>query len=560
MNLKPTLLLLLAISFTHCQQTRNIAAEEDTSIANTSERPFSWNNATVYFLLTDRFYNGNPGNDVNFSRNEETAVLRGFQGGDLTGITQKIEAGYFDSLGVNAIWLTPVVEQIHGGTDEGTGLTYGYHGYWASDWTALDPNFGTEQELQQLVDTAHAHGIRILLDVVANHTGPVTSKDTAWPDAWVRQDPTCTYQGYESTVECTLVDNLPDIHTEKEEAVTLPDFLKKKWEQEDRLAQEMAELDQFFANTGYPQTPRFYLIKWLTDFVRQYGIDGFRVDTAKHTEAGVWEDLKREAEKAFKDWKTSHPNQILDDNPFFMVGEVYGYSAGNGRAYDYGDEQVDFFANGFTSLINFAFKTDAQGAYDPLFTKYDTVLHGGSLQGLSVLNYLTSHDDGDPFDRQREQTLEAGTKLLLSPGAAQIYYGDETARPLIIEGAEGDANLRSFMNWEALEEDSLAKATLAHWSKLSRFRRDHIAVGDGRHRKWQDAPYVFSRQYTGNGYTDQVLVALDMPEGEKYLSVFGVFEEGVTLRDYYSGKTAKVKDGKVRFSTPATLLLLAVQR
>lgn len=559
MKKKLILIFLIVAFFTHCQQIKNIASEEDITVVEDPKTPFSWNNATVYFLLTDRFYNANPDNDINFNRNKATATLRGFKGGDIRGITQKIKEGYFDSLGVSAIWLTPVVEQIHGGTDEGTGMTYGYHGYWARDWTALDPNFGTEQDLQELVDMAHAHDIRILLDVVVNHTGPVTEKDPAWPDSWVRQDPTCTYQGYETTVECTLVDNLPDVHTEKNEAVELPNVLKQKWEKEGRLEEELSELDEFFNATGYPRAPQFYIIKWLTEFVRKYGIDGFRVDTAKHTEAAVWAELKKEAVKAFNNWKTAHPDKKLDDNEFFMVGEVYGYGAGGGRAFDYGDKKVDFFSHGFESLINFAFKYDARGSYEQLFTKYDTVLHGGSLEGLNVLNYLTSHDDGDPFDKLREHILEAGTKLLLSPGAAQIYYGDETARPLVIEGAEGDANLRSFMNWEAIEQDSVAKTTLDHWSKLSRFRKDHIAVGDGKHQKHQDNPYIFSRQYADNGYSDQVLVALDVPEGEKTLSVFEVFADGTKLKDYYSGQTVTVEEGKINLSTPYSILLMAVE-
>ena len=111
-----------------------------------TEAPFFWEAANLYFLLTDRFNNGDESNDMNFERTEETAKLRGFKGGDIKGITQKINEGYFTELGVNAIWLTPVVEQIHGGTDEGTGFTYGYHGYWTKDWTALDPNFGTSND------------------------------------------------------------------------------------------------------------------------------------------------------------------------------------------------------------------------------------------------------------------------------------------------------------------------------------------------------------------------------------------------------------------------------
>ncbi|HET7039842.1 MAG TPA: alpha-amylase family glycosyl hydrolase, partial [Gemmatimonadales bacterium] len=97
-----------------------------------------WNSATIYFLLTDRFQNGDPSNDLALGRAQDGAVLRTFQGGDLAGVLAKLREGYFDSLGVTAIWMTPFVEQIHGSVDEGTGKTYGFHGYWTATglpWT-----------------------------------------------------------------------------------------------------------------------------------------------------------------------------------------------------------------------------------------------------------------------------------------------------------------------------------------------------------------------------------------------------------------------------------------
>ncbi|MEP2237540.1 MAG: alpha-amylase family glycosyl hydrolase, partial [Maribacter sp.] len=173
------LLGLFFIALISCQpkskeKSETIAVVKDSIEVSKKNPNFQWEAATVYFLLTDRFNNGNTANDLNFERDEETGKLRGFLGGDIQGITDKINEGYFTDLGVNAIWFTPVVEQIHGATDEGTGNTYGYHGYWAKDWTALDPNFGTNKDLDILIKTAHKNGIRILLDVVLNHTGPIT--------------------------------------------------------------------------------------------------------------------------------------------------------------------------------------------------------------------------------------------------------------------------------------------------------------------------------------------------------------------------------------------------
>ena len=538
-----------------CQSSKS---PEET--AQNEKAPFLWENATVYFLLTDRFNNGNPANDVNFNRTDEAAPLRGFMGGDIEGITNKINDGYFNNLGVTALWFTPIVEQIHGQVDEGFGANYGFHGYWAKDWTSLDPNFGTANDLHSLVQNAHEQGIRVVLDVVLNHTGPVTATDPVWPADWVRTGPRCEYKDYESTTSCTLVENLPDVLTGSNEEVALPDHLIDKWKAEGRYEQEVAELDAFFERTGYPRVPRYYIIKWLTDYVREFGVDGFRVDTVKHLEESVWGELYEEVKIAFADWKKAHPDEILDENDFYMVGEVYGYGVSGGRLYDFGDKKVDYFAEGFHSLINFEFKYDAQQDYQTIFTKYDTLL-STELSGKGTLNYLSSHDDGQPFDATRQRALEAGTKLLLTPGAAQIYYGDETGRLLQAEGASGDAVLRSFMNWEQLATNAPvngigANDILEHWQKLGVFKREHVAVGAGRHEQLSDTPYVFSRRFNKDGYSDVVIVGLDLAAREKSLPVNGLFDDGTKLKDYYSGQVVTVENGQATVDSDHSIVLL----
>ena len=537
-----------------CKKNTSSPSEE---IENTVSTPFLWEAANIYFLLTDRFNNGDSANDVNYYRVEETAVLRNFMGGDIKGITQKINEGYFTDLGINAIWFTPVVEQIHGPVDEGTGITYGYHGYWAKDWTVLDPNFGTMDDLETMVSAAHEKGIRVLLDVVANHTGPATEIDPAWEENWVRTSPPCAFTTYENTTSCTLVANLPDILTNSEEEVDLPQQLVQKWKKEDRYEEEVSELNAFFERTGYPKAPRYYLIKWLTDYVRVLGIDGFRVDTVKHTEEYVWASLYEQADFAFDQWKEAHPEKVLDDNHFFMVGEVYNYFISGGREFDFGDKKVDFFDYGFKSLINFDLKTDATNEYEQIFVKYDTLLNN-ELKGVSVLNYLTSHDDGSPFDPQRTKTYEAATKLLLTQGASQVYYGDEIARPLIIEGTQGDATLRSFMNWEDLKTNEETQQILAHYQKLGRFRNDHPSVGAGRHQMISQTPYVFSRTLELENYSDKVVIALDLALGEKEISIGNIFPDGTKLKDRYSGKIAIVKNDEINIDTSFSILLLEI--
>ncbi len=541
--------------------TLSACKSPQSAAGSASNTPFLWENANIYFLLTDRFQNGNPANDLNFGRSAPSATLRGFMGGDMAGITQKIKEGYFDRLGTTAIWLTPVVEQVHGQVNEGSGATYGFHGYWAKDWTRLDPNFGTEADLATFISQSHQHGIRVVFDVVINHTGPVTKEDPVWPGDWVRTSPKCTYKNQETTMTCTLVENLPDIKTESNAETPLPPALLAKWKQEGRLEKELAELDAFFARTGYPRAPRFYIIKWLTDLVRKYGIDGFRCDTAKHTEETVWAELRKEADLAFSDWKKNNPRKVLDNNGFYMVGEVYDYNVANGRMYDFGDRKVDFFANGFNSLINFGLKWEAADpGYEKVFAKYSALLQG-PFQGRTILNYMDSHDDGSPFDRTRSKPFETGTKLLLCPGGAQVYYGDETARSLQAEGAEGDANLRTFMNWDELASNATrngyrVQEVLAHWQKLGQFRRAHPAVGAGLHTMLSAQPYVFKRTYQRGTYTDMVVVGLDLPKGRKEITVSGVFADGTNVRDYYSGKMLPVSAGRVVVDSEFSIVLL----
>ena len=517
--------------------------------------PFVWEAANVYFLLTDRFQNSEKEPNHTILRNEPTGKLRGFEGGNFKGIIQKIDANYFTKLGINVIWLTPVVEQIHGGVDEGQGLSYAFHGYWAKDWSAIDPSFGTRADLKELVTKAHAKGIRVLLDAVINHTGPVTKIDPVYPSDWVRTSPKCAYNSYDTYINCCLVDNLPDILTESNNTVALPAFLIAKWKKEGRYQQEITELDRFFKKTGFPRAPKYYIMKWLSDYITDFGIDGYRVDTVKHTQEDVWTDFRTVCDLKFKQYKAANPKKVLDSNPFFLVGEVYGYTISAKRIYDFGDKKVDYFAHGFTSLINFDFRNEAKLNYEWLFSKYSSILHH-DLIGKSVMNYVSSHDDGSPFDQQRQKPFESGTKLLLAPGISQVYYGDESARSLQIEGAIGDATLRSNMNWDAIKTNSTTQNILLHWQKLGVFRANHPAIGAGIHQMISNLPYVFSRIYKKAKFVDAVVVGLDLPIGNKEISVGTIFKNGTKVKDAYSGKLTIISNQKAIINSEFSIVLL----
>jgi alpha-amylase len=380
----------------------------------------------------------------------------------------------------------------------------------------------------------------------------------------VRTAPVCTFKDPKTTIDCALVKNLPDVRTDSNANVALPPALAAKWKKEGRYEREVKELDDFFKRTGYPRAPRYYLIKWHADWVRKYGFDGFRADTVKHVEPGVWKELKQVASQAYEDWKRANPaSKPSPDRPFFMTSEVFGYSIGHGHKFDLGGGTlVDYLDNGFDGMINFSMKSDARQGYEKLFSDYSAALNG-PMAGYTVLNYASSHDDGGPFDALRQKPFETANKLLLAPGQAQIYYGDETARILSVEGAEGDANLRSFMNWDELASNAdRGQYRVAdvhdYWARLGRFRQAHVAVGAGVHQMIAAIPYTFKRTYQKDGVHDRVVVALDLPlDKPTAVSVAGVFMDGQTVRDWYSGRTAVVSGGKVQFAGRNPVALIA---
>ncbi|MCA1922143.1 alpha-amylase [Buttiauxella noackiae] len=476
--------------------------------------PFSWHNATVYFVLTDRFENGNPKNDNSYGRHKDGMQEIGtFHGGDLAGLTQKLD--YLQQLGVNALWISSPLEQIHGwvgGGTKGDFPHYAYHGYYTMDWTKLDANMGTEDELRTLVDEAHKRGIRILFDVVMNHTGYATLADmqeydfgalylkgdeltktlgkhwtdwkpgpgqswhsfndyinfgdkTAWQNWWGKNWIRTDIGNYDSPGFDDLTMSLaflPDLKTESTQPAGLPIFYRHK---PDTYAKEIADY-----------TVRDYLTHWLSQWVRDYGIDGFRVDTAKHVEKAGWQQLKEQSVAALAEWKKANPDKKLDDAPFWMTGESWGH----------GVMRSDYYNSGFDAMINFDYQEQAAKAVDCL-ENIDLTWQqmATKLQDFNVLSYLSSHDTR----LFREGGQRAAELLLLAPGAVQIFYGDETERPFGPTGSDPLQGTRSDMNW------GQNVATLSHWQKISQFRARHPAIGAGKQNTLSmKQGYGFSRE------------------------------------------------------------------
>lgn len=514
-------------------------------------------NPLVYFVITDRFVNGNPGNDHAYGRELDGADNIGtFHGGDLAGLTQKLRDGYFKSLGINALWITAPYEQIHGWVVGGKNSFrhYAYHGYWALDYTTLDAGMGTRDELREMIDTAHAQGIRVLFDVVLNHPGYADIQTLAQqkvPVLWPGHE-AATLRDYHSYIDYNNFDfgqwwggdwvraglpgysdggrddftmqlaYLPDFKTEQSKPVELPPLLKNKADTRART----------LPNT----TVRGYLVKWLSDWVREFGVDGFRCDTVKHVEPESWLALKRESLGALAEWKHNNPQKKIDDAPFWMTGEVWGH----------GTERSSWHDAGFDSMINFEFQARAGDDWltlDRVYNAYAKSL--AATPAYDLLSYISSHDTNL---HAREKLRHGLSALLLAPGGVQLFYGDESGR-LPGPAPDGDPQqaTRSPMNWKQMDA-----ALLAHARKLGQFRAAHVALARGRHGQLSDAPYAFSR--IDDAHEDRVVVAPDV-NGKVVLAVRGVFEDGQAVHDAYGGDTAMVEDGKVRIVAKGMLLL-----
>ncbi len=483
---------------------------------------FNWRNANIYFVMVDRFNNANPQNDHSYGRlNDGKEEIGTFHGGDLAGITAKLE--YIKSLGTDAIWLSPIVEQVHGftgGGEKGSFPFYGYHGYWTKDFTKIDANFGTDAELRELITKAHKLGMKVLLDAVVNHAGYATLADLQtvlptvmtptkdWPKDWQHWQPNTgseTGQNWYSynqhinfespdwqqwwggswvrtglpgypkpgSTDLTLsLAGLPDFRTESTVHVTPPQWLL------DNPGTRVKSRENFRVAD--------YLVEWQADWVKRFGVDGFRIDTVKHVSGDVWQQLKQQASRNLQQWRKTHNNP--DNTPFWMMGEVWGQ--GPARSYHADD--------GFDALINFELQKNIdKGAVclNEMAQTYryyaDTLAQYGDH---NMVSYISSHDTELYFNRFKSFAMQRGVAnaLLLTPGAVQVYYGDEIAREIGPYADDFHQGTRSDMVWQL---DKPRQSLLQHWQKLGQFRQQHTAIGAGKHTELkQISGYAFSRE------------------------------------------------------------------
>lgn len=608
--------ITVSAALTNSKGTATVSATYTTKLLK--EDPFTWDNVNAYFVLTDRFYNGDTTNDHSYFRknglsgDENVAT---FHGGDLAGLTQKLD--YFDKLGVNAIWITAPYEQAHGwvGGKNGAFPHYAFHGYYTLDWSSMDQNMGTVEELRTFVNACHSKGIRVIMDVVMNHVGYNNTQDmitykhgytehtdgwlaktggkwdandtvkwenSYWDDSWF--GPWIRSFGYATGSEYGgSCGGLPDVKTELTSSKGMAPVLVTKWGQEkdsdpctvagtgnttgnkigDYRNPSVADTDWLSTNGNYRTdmnvAPADYQVAWLSAWVREVGIDGFRCDTAKHVEPFRWGQLKDACTAALEAWRNDSSKSKLYngvdtgaadwDESFWMTGECFGWTAIGGSGGEY------YGTGKFDSMINFSYNGSQGGGTSssyPSSSDWNTYLsintakkdddNNGNLN--NVLTYLSSHDTKlcRPSD-----AIAQGTMFTLLPGGIQIYYGDESSRPQAYLGC-GDTDMmtRGDMNWDEIEGSK--KAQVAHWGKVGNFRKYNPAVGAG-------VGSGTKRTYSGAAGENKVAIGIDGAS----VDVSGLFADGTTVYNWYDGTSAKVSGGKVTFAggTTSTPILVS---
>jgi alpha-amylase len=282
-----------------------------------------WRDEVVYQLLTDRFANGDPGNDTIDGIGPIEGDFSRFQGGDWRGVADHLD--YVEALGASTIWISPIVQNV-ARMDEADG----YHGYWASDFTTVEPHFGSEEDLRALVEAAHARDLHVIVDVVTNHTGRVFFYDLdadGAEDEGERQPP-YRREGYDAPIVFT-------------EPARLFAPLPREAEGDPLRERNPGALElsrSFFHLRGYgdlriPEQRRYgdfpdglrdfdteredvidaHVQTWVT-WVLRTDVDGLRLDAVPHAEVEFWQAFCRRLRERLA---------ALGKHRFFLLGEIF---------------------------------------------------------------------------------------------------------------------------------------------------------------------------------------------------------------------------------------------
>ncbi|WP_027481759.1 alpha-amylase family glycosyl hydrolase [Deinococcus pimensis] len=514
--------LLLALALAACNRA-------PAPTPGTASSP-DWREENIYFALTDRFANGNPANDGVGGRAGDVADPSnpvGWHGGDLAGIRQKIEQGYFKKMGFTAIWISPVVLQVPaipvaGGPNQGK-LFAGYHGYWADDFFETEPHFGSLDDLKSLVDAAHANGLKIIQDVVVNHAG--------YDSALVKQHPDWFHTG----ADC-------DASANKDQDCAL------------------AGLPDFKQNVP---AVRDYLNSFIDYWVKETKVDGLRMDTMKHVDDSYWTQF-------FAAGGPGDPKKV------WTVGEVFNGDPSFLAKYldTLGSPSVFDFPLYFAIKDNLSSAGGSLDAIANVFAR-DTAYNDPSRLTTFVDNHDVKRFVSEALSRgvsevgARERLDLALSLIYTSRGTPSVYYGSEIG---MAGGGDpydypiGGSN-REDMDFSKVDASPLT----ARLKALADARARYAALTRGTQQElWRPnggAPVYAFRRVTGEklaGRTSDPVVAV-MNGGDTALDLSMLPGGGIGLLGTFAGGTLtevtghasdlRVVDGKLVGTVPARTLL-----
>lgn len=444
-----------------------------------------WHSSIMYFMMVDRFMDGDPKNNRPV---KDPAILpkANFMGGDLKGITQKITSGYFKDLGINTIWISPIAQNpldAWGQFNDPDTKFSGYHGYWPISSSKVDHRFGTSDELKELLETAHKHGISVLLDYVAHHVH--------------QQHPV-----YQQHMDWVTPLYLPDgsLNTERWD-----DHRLTTW------------FDTFMPTLNLMDTKvADFMVDSAAYWIRAYDFDGFRHDATKHIPENFWRSLTKEVKQV----------SMKKGKHIYQIGETYGSHdliksyVSSGML----DGQFDFNLYDHALAVFASPNESFQRVSEAVETSLRTYGHHhmmGNISGNQDKPRFISFADGSlSFDTPWQEYKRIGWKQNIGikdtagyhrlamfnafnmtiPGIPIVYYGDEIGMP----GAN-DPDNRRMMKFDDLNRHELQlKKKVAD---LTRLRMSNLAMiyGDFRILKQTDDLLVYQRKY----FDQDVLVMMN---------------------------------------------------
>jgi alpha-amylase len=554
-----------------------------------------------YFVMADRFANGNPANDTGGLDSEDPLVTgfdpkaKGFyNGGDLKGLLDHID--YIRGLGTTSIWLTPSFKNKAVQLEDGPSA--GYHGYWITDFTQIDPHLGTNADLRALVDAAHERGMKVYFDIITNHTADVIGYEEGARQPYVSKDvePYRTaagvpfddrdYAGTDTFPVLSRTESFPyaPVLDEAETNLKVPTWLNDLTLYHNRgdttFVGENSWYGDFFGlDDLFTEHPRVVqgMIDIYKTWIADFGVDGFRIDTMKHVNDEFWQRFGPEVLQFARQQGKSE---------FFMFGEVFDTTknfTSHFSTHDTMQAVLDFpfqdAARKFASLSQPTNQLESFFAGDDWYTDADS-------NAYQLPTFLGNHDMGrigffvqadNPKPEADDSEWLARDRLAhelmyFSRGNPVIYYGDEQG----FTGTGGDQLARQTLFASQVPEyldDELLGTSNTHAddnfvtthplyqaiNNLAQVTSEHPALRNGTHQhRYASAAagiYAFSR--IDRGQQREYVVALNNSETQQTAAIPTYVGKRTFERIYGTGPT-EVKSGANRNLTLIVPALSAV--